>query len=221
MMVRLRVPYASVMVATAQIHLGDLPTWLAALGTVGALAAALWQISTERKRRHEREEQAREERHLAQARLIAAVMGPEEESGGLAVPERTGIDLINGSPEPVYRLVVAIVSIQGLGGTPTIEKWLEYRDRQHALLKNQRPRVPITTASILPSGTYRIWIDGTGWDLAVSGMGRAGAEVAFTDRAGSHWIRHASGQLEELAEDPISHYLGAGPHDLVIPERLT
>ena len=70
------------MVATAEIHLGDLPTWLAALGTVGALGAALWQISTERKRRHEREEQQREERHLAQARLIAAVIGPEEQSGG-------------------------------------------------------------------------------------------------------------------------------------------
>lgn len=48
MMARLRMPYASVMVATTQIQLGDLPTWLAALGTVGALGAVLWQISTER-----------------------------------------------------------------------------------------------------------------------------------------------------------------------------
>jgi hypothetical protein len=79
--------------------------------------------------------------------------------------------------------------------------------------------MPITTASILPSGTYRIWIDGTGWGRVLSG--RNSAEVAFTGRARSHWIRHASGRLEELAEDPISHYLGAGPHDLLIPERLT
>ena len=196
------------MVATAEIHLGDLPTWLAALGTVGALGAALWQISTERKRRHEREEQQREERHLAQARLIAAVIGPEEQSGGRTVSARTGIDLINGSPEPVYRLVVAIVNIQG-AGMSTIEQWIESWDRDEKV-----PGVPpIMTVSILPSGTYRVWVDFFGWGT--------GAEVAFTDRAGSHWIRHASGQLEELAEDPISHYLGAGPHDLVTPERLT
>src|SRR5258708_1452549 len=105
--------YASVMLATVQIHLGDLPTWLAGIGTVGTLVAGLLQVAVERRRRHEREAQEREERHLAQARLISAVLGPEEQSGGFAVPERTGIDLINGSAEPVYRLVVAIVNIQG------------------------------------------------------------------------------------------------------------
>jgi hypothetical protein len=30
------------------LELGDVPTWLAAVGTVGALAAAFWQIGTER-----------------------------------------------------------------------------------------------------------------------------------------------------------------------------
>jgi hypothetical protein len=198
--------------AAAQINLGDLPTWVAALGTVGALGAALWQINTERQRRHEREEQERAEQHLAQARLIAAVRGPIRPAGEFTRDGQTGIDLINGSAEPVYRLVVAIVSIQG-AGMPTIEKWVEWRDSDYG-----HP-VPVTTASILPSGTYRIWIDGLNWGQVLSG--RTGAEVAFTDRAGSHWIRHASGQLEELTEDPISHYLGAGPHDLQTPERLT
>jgi hypothetical protein len=194
------------------LQLGDLATWVAALGTVGALGAALWQIGAERNRRHEREEQEREEQHLAQARLISAVMGPEEQPSKYE-PDMTGIDLINSSPEPVYRLVIAIISIQG-AGMRTIEQWLEYRDG--------RPytdnAVPITTASILPSGNHRIWIRGTGWGRFMGG--RTGAEVAFTDRAGSHWIRHATGQLEELAEDPITHYLGAGPHDLGVPRRL-
>jgi hypothetical protein len=102
-------PYSSVILASAQIHLDDLPTWLAALGTVGALGAALWQIGAERRRRHEREAQEREERHKARARPIAAVIGPEEYAGAGAGRDQTGIDLINGSPEPVYRLVVAIV----------------------------------------------------------------------------------------------------------------
>jgi hypothetical protein len=93
------------MLASTQIHLGDLPTWLAALGTVGALAAALWQIRTERKRRLEREALEREERHQAQARLIAAVVGPEEPHEEVAILGRTAVDLINGSAEPVYRLI--------------------------------------------------------------------------------------------------------------------
>jgi hypothetical protein len=158
----------------------------------------------------------REQRHRDQARLISAVVGPEEESGGWAVPERTGIDLINSSPEPVYRLVVAIVSVQG-AGMPTIERRLEYQNREKDIFK--RPQAPITTASILPSGTYRVWIAGR--HLGVAAYLRYGAEVAFTDRAGSHWIRRATGQLEELPEDPILHYLGRGPHDLHIPERAT
>jgi hypothetical protein len=207
------------MLASAQIHLGDLPTWLAGLGTVGALGAALWQIGAERSRRHEREAQEREERHLAQARLIAAVLGPEEQpaAGGAWTTGRTGIDLINGSAEPVYRLVVVIVTIQGAGVARTIEGWLEYRDREREKYRPGLAPVPIATASILPSGRYRVWIGGV-WGRGTGA--RHGAEVAFTDRAGSHWIRRATGQLEELAEDPITHYLGAGPHDLCIPERL-
>ena len=33
------------------IQWGDVPTWVAAVGTVGTLASALWQIQTERERR--------------------------------------------------------------------------------------------------------------------------------------------------------------------------
>jgi hypothetical protein len=179
----------------------------------------LWQIGTERKRRHEREALEREERHQTQARLIAAVIGPEvppeERVKDIEILGRTGVDLINGSAEPVYRLVVAIVNIQGTSPA-TIERWVE--NRQRARQTGIPNPVPITTVSILPSGVHRVWIQGIGWGRVLSG--RRAAEVAFTDRAGSHWIRRATGQLEELAEDPISHYLGAGPHELQIPERL-
>lgn len=213
----MRLLYASVMLASAHIHLGDLPTWLAGGGTIGTLGAALWQIGAERRRRLDREAQEREERHKAQARLIAAVVGPEEYSSGVAGGDRTGIDLINGSSEPVYRLVVAIVTIQGGGTARTIEDWLEYRDREREKGRRGVPPPPITTASILPNGRYRVWISGA-WGRAVGA--RDGAEVAFTDRGESHWVRRATGQLDPLPEDPITHYLGAGPHDLQTPERL-
>ena len=38
------------------VNLGDLPTWFADIGTVGALGAALWQIRTERNLRHKRDQ---------------------------------------------------------------------------------------------------------------------------------------------------------------------
>jgi hypothetical protein len=201
------------MLATAQIHLGDLPTWLAGVGTVGTLGAALWQIGAERRRRLEREAQEREERHQAQARLIAAVVRPYDSLDNPPVLRRTGIDLINGSAEPVYRLVIAIVDAQGLPFT--IKQVLEYRPHfgRYGLT------VPITTASILPSGLHRVWIDGTSWGPIVAGA--YGAEVAFTDRMGSHWVRGAGGSLRELYDDPVVHYLGRGPHTLQIPERLS
>jgi hypothetical protein len=51
-------------------------------------------------------------------------------------------------------------------------------------------------------------------------QGRCGAEVAFTDRAGRHWIRRATGALEELDVSPIEFLerggLG-GPWQWVFP----
>lgn len=204
-----------------RLNLGDLPTWIAAVGTVGAFIAAFIQINTERRRRHENEERERRERHLAQARLIAAVIGPEErQEDGQAKDEhregRTAVDLINSSSEPVYRLVVGIVYIEGTGPR-TIEEMCKIRHPQGREVR----RLAVTTASILPGGIYRIWIRGIGWSRIKSG--RFGAEVAFTDRAGSHWIRRATGNLIEIPEEPLMYFKQFGmsaPYDLQTPERM-
>src|SRR6516225_2449889 len=90
------------------------------------------------------EERRREaaERHQAQARLIAATFGGGTDLRG---PGRTEIELINGSLEPVYRLVVTIVGIQGAGSPSTIEGWLERRDREREKHLRGRAPAPITT----------------------------------------------------------------------------
>lgn len=201
--------YALVMLASADIHLGDLPTWFAAVGTVGALGAALWQIGSERRRRHQREV-------FDQARRIAAVVGPDKPPEEEGQEGWRGIDLSNGSDEPVYRLLVAMVAIQG-DDPHTIEEIVEYGEHWQQK-QGERPLLPIGTTSILPSGTYRLWIYGR-FRAGVLDS-RYAAEVAFTDRAGAHWIRHATGQLEKLPEDPITHYLGGGPHAVLPLERL-
>jgi hypothetical protein len=163
----------------------------------------------------EQREREAAERKFAQARLVSVILGPEERPpDGDPLTGRTPVNLINSSPEPVYRLVIGIVFIQG-AGPRTIEEQLSLREDS----EDKYRAVPITTGSTLPPGTHRIWIQGTGWSSILSGRG--GAEVAFTDRAGHHWVRRATGELEELPEDPIYHYLKYGPHELQTPERIS
>jgi hypothetical protein len=79
--------------------------------------------------------------------------------------------------------------------------------------------IPMTIVSILPSGTFRVWVPFAGNVMA----GRFGAEVAFTDRAGIHWIRRATGKLEEIPKDPLKYFQDRGlygPYDLVTPDRV-
>jgi hypothetical protein len=189
---------------------GDLATWVAAVGTVGTLGAALWQIGSERARRTEQETQARAERHREQARLVAGWVGrPERAKPGAPEDGRTPIYIVNGSTEPVYNVLITHVAVQGTA-PHTGEEWRERNEKGHG------PPIPMTTLSILPPGRWRVWIRGTGWAGGLGG--RPGAEVAFTDRAGTHWVRRATGALVELAKPPFQHFSIWGPYDLETPE---
>lgn len=211
------------------MNFGDVPTWVAAIGTVGALVAALIQINTERNRRHAQEANDRAERRLAQARLVAAFLGSEETRGrpdpgdvGLSRRRsgdggRTPIYVVNGSAEPVYEPVVGLVAIQG-AAPRTMEQWLDARRDSSNATETYRP-IPITTASILPPGQSVVWIQGTGWSAHLSG--RSSAEIAFTDRAGIPWVRRSNGELKELPEGPLKYFGSRGltaPFELQTPE---
>ena len=196
------------------LSFGDVPTWVAAVGTVGALAAALYQIGAEQKRRLETDEQLRAERHLEQARLVAAYMGEEKPAVTDSGNGQTSFYLANNSQEPVYSVVVGLVFVQG-AGPHALEDMIDLNKKQYGRAG------PITTVNILPGGLYRVLVAGTGWHRILSG--RAGVEIAFTDRAGFHWIRRATGELQELTKPPLE-YLQAwgfyGPHDFQIPTRV-
>jgi hypothetical protein len=201
------------------VNWGDVPTWVAAVGTVGTLAAALAQIKNERDRRLAADAQLRAERHVGQARLVAAYMGEEEKPA--RPPEnadddqgRTALYLANNSPEPVYSVAVGMVFVQG-AGPHSLEDMLELNQGQYGR------RGPVTTVAILPGGLYRVWIPGTGWHRILSG--RAGVEIAFSDAAGAHWLRRADGRLDELEQSPLehlAHWQFHGPHDFQTPERV-
>ena len=187
---------------------------IASIGTVGALTVALIQIRTERQYRLKAAAEGTRERHEEQARLISAFVGAVEFADYGPDNEHTWVNLVNGSDEPVYRLVVAIVFIQGTA-PDTTERWLDEWVKDHP----ERAR-PLTTLGILPPGRSRVSIQGR-WTGGLGG--RSGAEIAFTDRAGSHWIRRATGKLEELPLEPLEyfkHWGLFGPHDLQTPDPM-
>jgi hypothetical protein len=99
--------------------MGDVPSWLAAIGTVGAFAIALlllWvQMSDRRKEAGDR--------RMAQARLVAAWLSEMTPAGEVAATDAyAGTSLLdydvlvrNGSEQPVYMATVQLVV--GVRGT--------------------------------------------------------------------------------------------------------
>ncbi len=198
------------------ISWGDLPTWVAAVGTVGTLGAALLQIEVERRRRTKQELEDREERHRSQARLIAGWAGPGDqtyEDGWMGGEGATPIYMVNSSQEPVYNVVVGVVHSQGTA-PKTGEEWRTFKKGRDA--DGGYFVVPFTTLSILPPGRWKIWIKGSSWTGGLGG--RSAAEVAFTDSGGSHWVRRGTGKLEELKLQPFQHFELDGPYDLQPPQ---
>jgi hypothetical protein len=189
------------------INYGDLPTWLASVGTVGALGAALWQIRTERNRRHEQEARDRELARREQARRISCWPGdegtlrPSDMFGGSSTP----IELVNGSDEPVYELVFALVHVEG-PGKHRIEAWKDWVSPE----RPAGPGPPRSTAAILPPGHFRVWVPGENWGRGHDMGLRLGAEVAFRDRDGVSWVRRSRGDLEELDKPPSDYFAQYG-----------
>lgn len=153
---------------------GDVPTWISAVTTAGALAAAAWVVVIELRRERRSEEASRSE----QAAKVAAwcehvdYRHPRvyEFSGG-GDPEVVGwgLTIHNGSDLPVYEAVVGVAaetsrSLVLVGALPP-----GYR------------RVPMPEDVTILDAKY----------------GSASLTVSFRDAAGTRWIRGASGCLHE------------------------
>jgi hypothetical protein len=160
-----------------------------------------------------------DERRRAQARLVSAWIGktrddPDNNDG----MRQISLELINGSPEPIYGLVAGTVFIQGRAGPNSLEAWFEVKKRTESQ-EHKQLSPPTAILSILPPGRWRTWVQDTG---EVLGGGRRGAELAFTDRAGTHWIRRARGDLEKLSSTPFDYLEKFGmygpPYDFRVPE---
>lgn len=85
-----------------RLAMGDLPTWLAAIGTVAAVSVALWQVRADQFRRRQQE-------HRAQAGLIAVWYSGDKEG------MRSVLSLLNDSSQPVYEAVATLTRSGGPG----------------------------------------------------------------------------------------------------------
>jgi len=175
-----------------RMELGDLPAWVAGAGTVGTLAAALWQIRTERLARKRLEEEGRNRVRRDQAVRISAWIAARRDREAQAEPElpRYSAVVLNRSEEPVYMAIASLVSIQGAGPSAS---------RGDGRYKNR------SFLDVIPPGRYVADLgSASSWP-----SGRAGVDLAFTDAAGVHWLRTANGALEEINE-PAYNYYGLG-----------
>lgn len=171
----------------------------AAVGTVGAFIAALVQIKREREARKRVEREARDRERRAQAEQISAwPTGDDDE-------HRTPIALLNRSGEPVYRAVVTLVFIQGAAPRTGREVY------ELGMRSYSKP------VSVIPPGRYETAVAG-GWGALTA---RPGIELAFTDRAGIHWLRDADGALSELPDAPLAYYGVEEPVDWIVPTEST
>jgi hypothetical protein len=160
-----------------------------------------------------------QERRRAQARLVSAwvnTKGTFSPRYAEDIPPTT-LELMNGSAEPIYGLLVGTVFIQG-AAPRSLEDWFETKKRTEGQEQTQLSP-PVAILSILPPGRWRIEVQGMD---SVLGGGRIGAELAFTDRADAHWIRRGKGNLEELPSPPFEYFQQFGmygpPYDFQIPE---
>ena len=166
--------------------------WVAGLALVAAagwVTSVVFAVRRDRKEEHvDAEAECR-----AQAERVSAWPGPSADPQPVA--------LLNHSDEPVYEAVATFVFIDGSGPTRGEEVTPE--------LAARRIRV-----GVIPPGRWRVCVDGE-WN----GMyARLGLEVAFTDRAGAHWVRRADGRLEQLPQGAFDYFALSRPLELTPPE---
>lgn len=159
-------------------------TTLTALVAIPAFVIAYVQLHDEREQRQELEQEQLERAIREQAEQVSAWLA-ETGDGTLEVM------LSNRSGTPVYEAIASPVLLAGTGPR-----------KGEDLAELDLPPETIGRYSVIPPGQHRTTLSGS-----TGGMHTApGIEVAFTDRAGVHWIRRGSGALVQIEEPAAEHY---------------
>lgn len=168
--------------AASAIRWGDVPTWVAAIGTSGALILAVLGSNGERRTRRRREEAERR----AQARLVTVEAGIGRSSKSGEIWTVAGYAIVhNRSDEPITDLMIKIEM-------RAAAEWRNYR---------VEPRSVPLTLPIVDAHASRT-VDAPFRVPSAAPPGMIGVEEAatayFTDHAGLRWARSSNGEIEEV-----------------------
>jgi hypothetical protein len=163
------------------IQWGDVPTWVAALGTVGAVAVALVLAGRDGRRRI-----AQERRR--QAELVTAWVTDDATTVTDQLESKVYLGLVvqNSSTQLVYQLIASLVATQGAYRE-------DARDEDHRFR---------TYVGDVPPGSRRTRLEYGGHGMSI----RLGVEIAFQDAGGRWWRRKGNGNLEQLKLNPVDFY---------------
>ncbi|MEH3141167.1 MAG: hypothetical protein PGN37_13500 [Mycobacterium kyogaense] len=165
---------------------GDVPSWVAAIGTTAAVFVALGVAYSEYLSRKQRD-------HRRQADAVTAWVenprGPNA-TGGTAAGPSEWVALLNTSGAVVYDVVVTLRFI---------------------VSGSEQPLPVYRFVRFLPPGRQfytrcRSPLDDDGNDIATGIF--ENASLAFTDASGEHWVRDSTGVLHSLRESALADHGG-------------
>lgn len=187
---------------TASVFSDHLTAWAtaaAAVGTVLTLVFLASQLAIELAARRRRAKRG-------QAESISAWVGSDWLRPD---PERTTqrIELLNASREPVYRVVALLVMLP---------RGPEDTSQMGRVAKNEYGGYFMSMLSVLPPGRHYTTVPPPPTMM----FRRYGVQLAFTDRAGVHWLRTADGALTEIKQPAPDYYELPLPHDWATPVEV-
>jgi len=168
--------------------------WAGAVGTVAAVAVALWiAIRDGRQARADRRQRDVRERQEQASKVTAWV-----ETGA------TGVDMIvsNANAEAVNHVVVSFDLVRSLPMTgSTLHRGPEIEDDEYLF-------------AVLPPGKWRMAVPEARLDTDLT----PGVMIAFSDSHNGHWLRLTDGALIEKDQHVVSRRKIRFPQRISVPE---
>ncbi len=187
----------SLAASTSPDRWGDYPTWVAGIGTVGAVVVALVLAGRDGRRRDR-------EARRSQAELQTAWMRfPPQPSDPADYKQVVTVSILNGSNQLAYKVIASLVPVRGTAPP-------NFRE-----MRGDLPTAFRVFVGELPPGQHD-------FEVAYPGGGgfiRFAVELAFKDAAGRKWVRGVEGNLREIKAEPADHYDLPEPLDWYLFEQ--
>jgi hypothetical protein len=164
---------------------GDIPTWIAGVGTLGAVVVALW-IARRDGIRRERDNRRQ------QAELITGWLGDYTHAADGTQRLQTVV-IQNGSQQLAYKVIASYVPTRGGGVPPNFREISKGKVGAYDFRAYVGELPPGRTERTIP------------WPGHETGL-RWALELVFRDAAGRKWLRAIDGQLSEIRQEPLDYY---------------